>query len=349
MLQLIGLLLIFSASFSCSENDKVDSFVEYFSKVEKVRLERVPFEKAEASPFFTNMFVLGYIDSLIVVNEMFDSDFTFKLIDLRTGQVKKFGKRGEGPNELISEGGYFLLDHKNNDLIIGDGYFNYVYEVESLMEDDVLPIKSFRFQTDDDRFLGHRVMVDGEVFGASYLKRFASYDPKNATFETFEEYPGGEVQALAHQAYFLSHPSEYLVAYGMRAYPEFGLIKKVDGQLEVEKWNWGGGISRVEERADGIRASVGSMEDELHFFSTAAGNKSMFFLHAGVKLWGEDGQIKKSGLLPRIVYQLDWEGKPKAILELDQEVKAIAVDPEERFLFAASSGENPELLIYKLP
>lgn len=345
----IGLFCVLICVLACSKSKKADSFEEYFSFAKEINLERISFEPESGSPFFTNMFLLGYVDSVIIVNEMFDRDFTFKLVDLKSGKVKKFGKRGEGPNELISEAGYFLIDHQKHQLIIGDGYFNYVYEVEDLFEEDALPVESFRFQTDDDRLMGHKVMVEGEVFGASYLKRFASYNVENEIFQTYEEYPDGEIQALAHQAYFLAHPKEYKIAYGMRSYPEFGIIKKVEEQLEIEKWNWGAETSRVEENADGSRGVVGSLDDELHFFSTAAGHESMYFLYSGVKLRGEDGQVRKTGLLPQVVYQLDWEGSPKAVLKLDQVVKAIAVDPDEKFLFAASSSENPELLVYKLP
>lgn len=345
----ISIFSVLISLVACSKSKKSDSFEEYFSSAKEINLERVSFEPESGSPFFTNMFLLGYIDRVIVVNEMFDRDFTFKLVNLKSGQVKKFGKRGEGPNELISEAGYFLIDHQKHQLIIGDGYFNYVYQVDDLFVEDATPVETFRFQTDDDRLIGHKVMVDGEVFGASYLKRFASYNVKNELFQTYEEYPGGEIQALAHQAYFLAHPNEYKVAYGMRSYPEFGIIEKVDDQLEIEKWNWGGKTSIVEENADGSRGAVGSLDDELHFFSTAAGNESIYFLHSGRKIREEDGQVLKTGLLPHVVYQLDWEGNPKAILKIDQPVKAIAVDPGEKLLFAASSSENPELLIYKLP
>lgn len=343
------LLLTSFAFFSCSKEKKPESFQEYFSDVESILLERVPFAKRENSPFFTNMFILGYIDNVVVVNELFDPDFTFKLVNLESGEIKKFGKRGEGPNELISDGGYFLMDHKNHQLIIGDGFFNYAYRVEDLFKDQPVPVKSFRVNANDDRFFGHRVMAEEVVFGSSYLKRFASYDIKGEVFETYEEYPGGEVQALAHQAYFLAHPNQFRFAYGMRVYPEFGLIKKENSEVKIEKWNWGGETFLVEQKADGTRASVGSMDDELHFFSTAGGNNSMFFLYSGVKLRQEDGQVKKTGLLPQIVYQLDWDGNPKAILDLGQVVKAIAVDPDENFLFAATGEENPELLVYKLP
>lgn len=345
----IGIFSVLICLAACSKSKKADSFDEYFSSAKEISLERIPFEPVSGSPFFSNMFLLGYIDSVIVVNEMFDRDFTFKLVDLKSGKVKKFGKRGEGPNELISEAGYFLIDHQKHQLIIGDGYFNYVYEVDDLFQEDALPVESFRFQTGDDRFMGHKVIVEGEVFGASYLKRFASYNVKNELFQTYEGYPDGEIQALAHQAYFLVHPKDFKIAYGMRSYPEFGIIKKVDEQLEIEKWNWGDETSKVEENADGSREVVGSLDDELHFFSTAAGNESMYFLYSGAKLREEDGQIRKTGLLPQVVYQLDREGSPKAVIKLDQVVKAIAVDPDEKLLFAASSSENPELLVYKLP
>ncbi len=342
-------VLFFLVLSSCSGKKMGNSFEEYFDSANEINLEKISFEKAEENPFFSNMFILGYIDSVIVVNELLDSDYTFKLIDLKSGRVKKFGKRGEGPNELLSDGGYFLLDHENNHLIIGDGYFNYVYKVEELFEENVLPIESFRFETGDDRLMGHRVMANGSVFGSSYLKRFASYDISESTFDTYEEYPGGESQALAHQAYFLAHPTEFRIAYGMRSYPEFGIISEENDQLEIKKWNWGEVNSRVEERSDGTRASTGSLEDELHFFSTAGGNKSIFFLHSGAKLRYPDGRVRREGLLTDKVYQLDWKGNPIAVLNLGQEVKAIAVDPEENYLYASTGSANPELLIFKLP
>ncbi|MBN7815147.1 TolB-like 6-bladed beta-propeller domain-containing protein [Algoriphagus pacificus] len=348
ILSIIMICLLVSLN-ACKEKSLGDSFQDFFKEARILSLEKIPFEPAESSPFFSNMFILGYIDSVIVVNELLDSDFTFKLIDLKSGRVKKFGKRGEGPNELLSDGGYFLLDHENNHLIIGDGYFNYVYKVEELFDENVIPIESFRFETGDDRLMGHRVMANGSVFGSSYLKRFASYDISESTFDTYEDYPGGESQALAHQAYFLAHPNEFRIAYGMRSFPEFGIISEENDQLEIKKWNWGDINSKVEESSDGTRASTGSPEDELHFFSTAGGNKSIFFLHSGAKLRYPDGRVRREGLLTDKVYQLDWNGNPIAVLNLGQEVKAIAVDPEENYLYASTGSANPELLIFKLP
>jgi len=41
-----------------------------------------------------NMTVMG---SLIIVNEFPDKDYTYKLIDLRVGAIRKFGKKGMVP------------------------------------------------------------------------------------------------------------------------------------------------------------------------------------------------------------------------------------------------------------
>lgn len=348
-LSLVVLFFILLTSFSCKVKGKGDSFEEYFCRVERIKLTQIPFDVAGNSPFFSHMFLLGYIDSIVVVNEFLDPDFTFKLVDLRSGSVKKFGKRGEGPNELISEGGYFLLDHVNNHFIIGDDFFNYVYKSKELFDDNPLPVESFRFETEDDRFLGHRVFADGRIFGSTYLERFASYRVLDKKFERHEQYAGGGSQALAHQGYFISHPTEFRIAYGMRSYPEFGIIDQKNGELQIQKWNWGDFFSQVEESEDGTLSVLGGLDEKLHFFSTAAGAHSVFLLHSGQNLREPDGQVRRNGMLPDRVYQLGWDGSPRAVLQLGQAVKAIAVDPKENLLFAASATENPELLIYKLP
>ncbi|MHA7130285.1 TolB-like 6-bladed beta-propeller domain-containing protein [Algoriphagus namhaensis] len=345
-LTLTSLVILFG---SCKKDIEVNSLGDFFHDVDVVSIEQIPFEPKMDGLFFVNLYFIGYIDSVLVINEFLTSDYTFKLVDLKTGEVKNFGKRGEGPNELISEGGHFLLDHDNNKLTIGDGFSNYVYSVNNLFDDNPLPLSSYSFETGDDRFMGHRTLAKGRVVGSTHLKRFATFCIENGEFETYEDYPGGVAQSLAHQAYFASHPTEFRVAYGMRDYPEFGIITEKKQKVEIKKWSWGDNINQVQELADGTKASVGSIEDELHFFSAAASKKSIFFLHSGKKERLPDGRFRKKGLLPDQVYQLDWEGNPKAILKLGQPVKAIAVDPDGKFLFASSSANDPELLIYKLP
>lgn len=342
MLGLVGM-------FSCINNPKGDSFPDFFQDVEEVDLERIPFEIANDSVFFSRMVFLGYIDSVIVVNEFSDPDYTFKLVDLKSGTVKRFGKRGEGPNQLLNEGGYFLLNHSDNQLIIGDGNFNYTYDVDRLFDQNPQPVNSFRFNLEDDRFLGHRVLTAGRVVGSTYLKRFGYYTISDQLFKVYEDYPGGEQQALAHQAYFVGHPSRFQFAYGMRSYPEFGIFQDEEGEMKSEKWNWGNKYSEAEEFEDGTRVVLGGENDELHFYSTAAGVNSIFLVHSGEKLRDTSGKPRKEGLLTDHVYQLGWDGQPKAILRLGQEVIAITVDPNENLLFVSSATKEPELLIYKLP
>ncbi|WP_198514287.1 hypothetical protein [Algoriphagus formosus] len=349
----VFLLRILGAFFcllvSCQEFKKGDSFEDYFSAIKEIQLERIQFEVADGSPFFRNMYILGYIDSVVVVNEYLTNDYTFKLIDLKTGAVKNFGKRGEGPNELVAEGGYFLTDYQNNQLIIGDGLFNYTYSVEDLFKENPQPLNSFTFETNGDRFIGARVFAKGKVIGSTYLHQFASYTLATKQFETHGDYPGGESQSLAHQAYYCAHPTEAKIAYGVRAYPEFGILTEKDDKLQIQKWNWGEDFIQVEELSDGTRSAVGLLDEELNFFSSSGSKSSIFFLFSGKKVRQADGQIRKSGLLPSQVYQLDWEGNPQAILNLGQPVKAIAVDPDGQLLFASSAARDPELLIYKLP
>jgi len=345
----ISPFFIFLFFLSCNRKDEAKTFEEFFAKTPRIALNPVKFEPMENSPYFINMYQLGYIDSVVIVNEFTDSEYTFKLIDLKSGNVKKFGKRGEGPNELISDGGYFLTDVEKNQLIIGDGTFNYVYDVKEIFDENISPINSFEFEISDDRFIGHRVFSEGNIFGSTYLNRFGIYNIENKGFEVHEDYPGGPGEALAHQAYFIAKPDKSKIAYGMRSYPEFGIIEFDQKDFNVMRWNWGEVDSRVEEYSDGTRAMLGSIDDKLHFFSTAGGKESVYFLHSGMNLREPNGQVRKKGLLPQVVYQLDWDGNPKAILDLGQDVKAIAVDPDENFLFASSSTLDPKLLIFKLP
>ena len=65
----------------------------------------------------------------------------------------------------------------------------------------------------------------------------------------------------------MAHPTQFRVAYGIRVFPEFGLITKENNEVKIEKWNWGRETFLVEQKTNGTRASVGLTDDEFHFFS----------------------------------------------------------------------------------
>lgn len=344
--------LFIALMVSCKVDPNGESFPDYFRNANAIELERIPFSPANTDVFFRNMFGLGYMDSVVIVNEYVGGEYAFKIVDLKSGLIKEFGKRGEGPYELISPNNKFFLDYEKSQVHITDEHFYYSYDVESLIDSVPQPIESFTVNLEEgNHFMGNRTFLDGNLVGATLKKRFGAYNISEEKLTENEEYPGGPSQALAHQAYFTAQPFGSKAAYGVIPYPEFGIIQLGDDSgLEVKKWNWGVNDSQfVTEDSQGTMALRVTEEDRYEFISLASSRTSLFLLYAG-KEYRKDGRnLEGFEVFPDTIYQLDWEGNPVAILKLDQQVKSICVDPEGKLLFAASISQDPELLIYKLP
>lgn len=193
---------------SCEVENKGENFKDYFANAEVIELTGNRIFLQENGKPLSYMFNMTFFDSLILVNEFPDREYTYKLINLRDQSVRPFGKRGEGPNELLSDAFYFSVDHPNNRLFLTDNVHYYVYDIGDLKNESDEPKEKFTIDQREKRFMGSTVHVNGYIVGSMLHKRFCAYQISNQTLIEGEAYKGGSSMAMANQSFYMNHPTK---------------------------------------------------------------------------------------------------------------------------------------------
>lgn len=332
---------------SCEVENTVENFKDYFANVEVIELTGNRIHLQENGKPLSYMFNMTFFDSLILVNEFPDRDYTYKLIDLRDQSVRSFGKKGEGPNELLSDAFYFSVDRPNNRLFLTDNVHYYIYDVFDLKNGSDEPKEKFTIDQRDKRFMGSTVHVSGYIVGSMLHKRFCAYQISNQKLIEGEAYKGGPSMALANQSFYMNHPTKNMAVYGMSKVPEFGILTIKKDTIEVNKFSWGETSLQVSHTKETM-AVVGNEELRYEYTSVAVTEEFIYFLYSGKKIDRSSRKSMMNSGLSNEVYVLDWEGKPIRKYKLDQPTRSIAVDSKDKILYTASFEENPMLVAYNL-
>jgi hypothetical protein len=332
---------------SCSDNPNGDSFNDYFSETELIEIQgkEVPLI-VQGNPL-SYMFNMAFFDSLILVNEYPDNEYTYKLIDLRNNTVSPFGKKGEGPNELLTDAFSFSFDHNTSRLFLTDNIHYYVHDVRNLKKNEYDPIEKFTIDQKETRFVSSTVHVDGYIVGSMYHKRFCAYNIEREKFIEKVEYEGGPSMALANQAFYMNHPTGRKVVYCMSRVPEFGIIEIKDGDLLINKFSWGKTKLGV-QHGEGTMAVLDNDEAKFEFMSVATSEDHIYILYSGKKPASNTRDDRVSAALTNIIYVLDWNGNPLKRYQIDKYLRSIAIDGKTNTLYGSSYEENPSLISYKL-
>ncbi len=344
---LLAGLFCFAGVTSCSEPPHGANFKDYFSKTEVVALKGETVTLMEGEKPLSYMFNMTFFDSLILVNEFPDREYTYKLINLRDQSVRPFGKKGEGPNQLLSDAFYFSIDQKAKRLYLTDQVHYYVHDIDDLKRGMDKPTEKFSIDQQEKRFMGSTVHVDGYIVGSMHHKRFCAYHIEDGDFIEVEEYPGGPSMAMANQSFFMNHPTKNLAVYGMSRVPEFGVLRVLQDTIEVNKYSWGGTPLDVQHGPTGMHVAD-EEETTYEYTSVAVTEDLIYFLYSGKKIDSSSRETMIKSGLSNEVFVLDWEGKPVKRYLLHQPARSIAVDDNAKILYAASFENEPKLVAYPL-
>ena len=332
---------------SCAKNPKGDSFRDFFSETEIVNLSGEAVQVDDGGSPLAFMFNMTVMEGLIIVNEFLDPEYTYKLIDLRDGSVRKFGKKGDGPNELLSDAFYFSYDRNSRQLYLTDNIYYYVYALGDLKSGRDTPLYRFRIDQNDRRFMGSMVFSNGKIVGGTYQKRFSAYDIEDGFFVDTVEYEGGASQALANQATFLNHPTQNKTTYYMTRHEEFGIVTVQENALIPKVFSWNKIKHEVVEDS-GTMTFVPNREVKYEFASATVSDRYIYLLYTGKQVENNSREAHVEAALSNEVFVVDWDGNPVRRLILDKRIRSIAVDDNDQNLYASSYEENPKLIVFKL-
>ena len=324
---LFGLILCYYIGFS---QERINT---YFNNVKTIKLKSIKVEiKNEKEIFFTDVIYLDYIDNLLILSDD-DPNFTMKILNLETGYLRKFGRKGRGPNELQKRFSRFSVDYTSNKLYISDFPNFYVYSIDDLKKGiDDIPISKFNLPSDKGSSFLSSTYSNGKIIGNTYEYPLEIYNINTKSgFGKFEYNNGG---ALVNQSGFYSHPIEDKIAYLETFSDKMGIysIKGNNVKLKELPWDY---KSKVKTKTVGKKTYA--KQSKLGFINGTTSEKYIFTLYSGKQY--SDSESFFLGNLTDVVYVFDWETRPIKKYKLDKEVRAISYDKKNNVIYASCYDE----------
>jgi len=341
------LLAFMSLAFhGCKEEAGDKSLEELFRSSPAIQLQSQLLNIEETEDlFFGKVLEMVYADGLLIIRDI-DQNHRMKIIDLVSNRMVKFGKIGEGPNELISDYTRPSVDYSNRTLYVSDYPNYYLYHLDSLKNGIYDPAQKIRINLPEDNLI-ESTFSGGYIVGSLFRNRFGLHRLSDGQFSKMGSYEHGTY--MSHQGVFYPHPTEKkAVRLGLFA-EELTVLDFADGHFNIIKDYKGWSSDRQEiEQGGGVVFVIPPSDDRNCFMSCTSSEKSIFALYSGQLRSDESGTSYDPSYGERI-YVFDWEGKPVKKLLLDLPVRSIALDERNQVLYASTIiDKNPKLVKFHL-
>jgi|GEM_PF-2771785 len=339
-------LLSFILITGCNKHaeNKLDKLFEG-TKSTMLKAKKILFDESQTTLDF--MFEMQYIDSILLVNEFPNPWHCMKIVNLRTREVFPFAEKGRGPGQMNGQAVDYSLDYKNRELYIMDKKNYYIFSLDSILKHhtSTRELKYFSVKPNNEHFM-RPVYNGGRIIGGMYDKQFGVFDIKHDTIIKKGDYQEGG--PMAWQSFYLSHPSQDIVAYFNYLSAGMGLLDlTVDFNINVveilaDKSNAG---TQVEGNTLITNPIKGAKNGHV---AACASNQFIYVLYSGKEINQSSLESLTSSFLSNRVYVFDWKGKPVKYYDLDCNVRSIAVDTKDEIIYAASYQNIPCLVYFDL-
>jgi len=229
---------------ACSTND--DEFIESFKNVETIELTAKEVKVDQSSLILSYMFEMEYVDSLLIINEYPDKDYCLKIVDLKTGTLRSFAKKGKGPNEIQAQSCNYSVDQINNELYITDRNTYYVYSIDSLMNEIIKPTSSFSVRIKNIPFLSSSY-CSNKIIGSTYENKLGVYDINSDTCFTKYKYAN---DPLIEQGRFCCHPTKQLAVFFQAKSAIMDIFEIKDNDVLRKEFVWWSSAKKRSEKGD---------------------------------------------------------------------------------------------------
>ena len=334
---------------SCNNSKKPNNIDELFNKKNEIEHTLVEIANDEILSDVYDLVLAN--DTLIVYDH--DRDYFFSAIDLNNNKlIARFGKIGQGPNELL------LMPQ--NITILNDSIMtifspnqNSLYTIN--LKNDFIVTKDIGF--DKDRLIYRLLPISAQRYislGGFEKGRYLLLDENGEELSYNFDYPSpknGEnlstpmFKYMAFQGNIRSKPEGSYLYFAGRSSEIFEIVK-VDNNDKLKKvFEFNGEHAQFVPEGDGVNTTAVAIRKESKFFfiNSACTDKYIYLLYSK-KIIGDNIY---SSIRSNKVLVFDWNGKPITTLILDKEVGYIAVDNENKFMMAYDK-DNDQLLKFQL-
>lgn len=293
--------------------------------------------------------------NLVVYDFCMETSYT--LFDACSGEyITRFGRIGQGPGEILAGcygslvGGHFTV-FSNQSHVVMD------YDLDSLRVrgEAYVPVRLIRYDLEGaqlsrlshlgaGRFLGAGVYQPGlqyVLFDKNNQVLDAAVDVYNAADPAFNQY----TKYLSNQGDLATHPDGCRLAYSLNFSSNIDFLEVKDGSIRLlNSLRLGNPAYQPETSSDGRMNSANLTSHSVWGYINICATRNYVYALYTEKAIGESGRRSSTVL----VY--DWQGEPVKRYSLDAEVYAIAVDSEDRRLFASLKDADGDwnIALYEL-
>jgi hypothetical protein len=343
------LLAIIILLFSCIENKPFT--LNSFTKIKTIRHEKILL--AEGS-YFSRAMDLYLINDKILVYDV-DEIYFFSLFDLkRRSIIQKAGKRGQGPNEIITSPHsitkindnkwqfYDTNKHRIFNIILNDSDSIIINENSHFKTEEsiynILPIANGNFITVGRYESGKYLLLTQNGKELSY---FFNY-PKL----TNESFFTNRHKAMAFQGSFDKRPDGKRFVFAAKS-SEIVEIIELNNENQLKKiFEWHGEMGTYTPGGDGKNScSAGiSQKSKSTFRRVCSTQNYIYLLYSGHFFYENYAKVVNG----RTIYVMNWDGEPVMRYNLDIDVKCIAVSADDKTLYAIAEQDDTNLVKFKL-
>ncbi len=326
--------------FTACKTKTEDSFVACFDNVETIDLNSEIIKIHNDNIFFSYLYGMEAIEDLLILNDPSPSHL-LKIMNLQTNEIRIFGKKGKGPQELNTTIADFSIDYTNKNLYVTDNSKYLVYSINDLQEGLDIPHTTIDFKKNipHDSFMTSAYCNSGYIIGSMHHKRFGVYDIQKKNISSKYKY---EVSPLVNQGQFFNHPVEGKIAFFQSKYSSVSIlsIKNKAPEIIYDKTWW---KTKDKPFKDGnVVTTVPDPNLRFGFLDATTSEKFIYLSYSGKYL---DKRDPIDSILSDMIYVFDWQGNPKKRFKLDKTVRAIAVDEKGGVLYASTYDEGVPSLI----
>ena len=341
-------LVLLSFPFLCGCNQDSNSQID-FAYEKKLKGKEINIDNEIGDP--TKLFI---DDSIMIILDYY-KEYNLCIINIDSGNiVKRFGKKGNGPNEMQHATSIsFNKEHNNIEVFDTSNRKLFYYNIDSLLGN-----KLYSPKVEDFRTLKFTPYHLKSFYKKTYISTgdFENFRFKmltlNKTVSNFGEYPELSDEKIPKSIYSLVFQGNFLVNTDIRSivscsykFPliEFYSVKEND-QIILED-QYFECEPKVEVMLTENFQSVSSMPNNKYGFLDLYGtSKYIYALYSGRMTRNYKEKVYASDK----VLVFDWLGHKVIKFNIDRDINCLAVSEDDQYLYGFDLSHNISLLEYKL-
>lgn len=297
------------------------------------------------------------IDTLLFYEEIEDWHL-LRCLNLKTGELKGFLSRGNGPDEALNVINLASYSKENNLLqAFVSPEMIYLYKITDIANSSVKPFREIRMNEGQYAYSSAFLINQEEMFYSGKKDendtcRYCVYNFKKDCLYSYGNFPHEDLNCqdfpktdcskqLAYQGHFVTSPDGKKLFFYFYYALGFEIIDIGNRKIELRKFYQYPDVSINHIPQLGINKLNHNPDSYRGFLDASATENHIYVLYSD-KHFNED---YSSGIH---ILKYDWNGNPLKHYKLNAEVTSISIDEKEDYLYCTTNEENGRIIKYEI-